>query len=75
MRVPDPNFFGGNIEFTTRDGEWQTEDSSAMSFGQPNWRSPSWPATRPMQANYRCLGLAELARSVTEGTKALTKVW
>jgi predicted dehydrogenase len=68
MRVPDPNFFGGNIEFTTRDGEWQTEDSSAMSFGQPNWRSPSWPATRPMQANYRCLGLAELARSVTEGT-------
>jgi predicted dehydrogenase len=68
MRVPDPNFFGGSIEFTTRDGEWQSEDSSAMSFGQPNWRSPSWPATRPMQANYRCLGLAELARSVTEGT-------
>jgi predicted dehydrogenase len=68
MRVPDPNFFGGNIEFTTRDGEWQSEDSSALTFGKPNWRSPSWPATRPMQANYRCLGLAELARSVTEGT-------
>jgi predicted dehydrogenase len=68
MRVPDPNFFGGNIEFTTRDGEWQSEDSSALTFGKPNWRSPSWPATRPMQANYRCLGLAELARSVTDGT-------
>jgi predicted dehydrogenase len=68
MRVPDPNFFGGKVEFTIRDGDWQSEDSSAMCFGKPNWRSPSWPTLRPMQANYRCLGLAELARSVTEGT-------
>lgn len=68
MRVPDPNFFGGKVEFTMRDGDWQSEDSSTMCFGKPNWRSPSWPTSRPMQANYRCLGLAELARSVTEGT-------
>lgn len=68
MRVPDPNFFGGAIEFTERDGEWQRADSAAMTFGQPNWRSPAWPESRPSQANYRCLGLAEMARSVMEGT-------
>jgi predicted dehydrogenase len=68
MRVPDPNFFGGEVEFTIRDGDWQSQDSSNMCFGKPNWRSPSWPNARPMQANYRCLGLAELARSVREGT-------
>lgn len=68
MRVPDPNFFGGKIEFSERDGEWHSEDSSVLPFGFANWRSPAWPANRPNQANYRCLGLAELARSVTEGT-------
>lgn len=68
MRVPDPNFFGGTIEYTTRDGDWQAADASALPFGRPNWRSPSWPASRPDQANYRCLGLAEMARSLTEGT-------
>ena len=67
MRVPDPNFFGGSIEFSARDGEWQNADSSALPFGEPNWRSPAWPASRPAQANYRCLGLAELARSVSRG--------
>src|SRR5258708_5347751 len=68
MRVPDPNFFGGMVEYASRDGEWQAASSAELPFGKPNWRSPAWPATRPMQANYRCLGLAELARSVTEGT-------
>jgi len=68
MRVPDPNFFGGTVEFSERDGEWRGEDSSVLPFGHSNWRSPAWPPTRPNQANYRCLGLAELARSVTEGT-------
>lgn len=68
MRVPDPNFFGGNIDYTTRDGDWQVADSSSMIFGRPNWRSPAWPASRVDQANYRCLGLAELAHAVTQGT-------
>jgi predicted dehydrogenase len=39
-----------------------------MPFGRPNWRSPSWPVSRPDEANYRCLGLAELARAIAEGT-------
>lgn len=68
MRVPDPNFFGGNIEFTEAAGDWQIANSAPMTFGKPNWRSPSWPASRPPQANYRCLGMAELARSISHGT-------
>jgi len=68
LRVPDPNFFGGNVEFTEAAGEWQAVDSAAMAFGRPNWRSPAWPPSRPDQANYRCLGLAELARAISHGT-------
>ena len=68
LRVPDPNFFGGTVEFTEGAGEWQAAQSSGMAFGRPNWRSPAWPASRPDQANYRCLGLAELARAISHGT-------
>ncbi len=68
MRVPDPNFFGGAIEFTEGGGDWQSASSADMPYGRPNWRSPSWPATRADQANYRCLGLAEMARSIAEDT-------
>ena len=68
LRVPDPNFFGGNIEFSEQAGDWQIADPSSKPFGAPNWRSPNWPAERPPQANYRCLGLAEMARAATLGT-------
>ncbi len=68
MRVPDPDFFGGTVEVAEGGGEWQALESEAMAFGRPNWRSPAWPASRPEQANYRCLGLAEMARSIRDGT-------
>jgi predicted dehydrogenase len=68
MRVPDPNFFGGDVEFTEAAGDWQSASSAAMAAGKPNWRSPNWPPSRPDQANYRCLGMAELARSISDGT-------
>lgn len=68
MRVPDPNFFGGDVEFTEGAADWQAASSADMIFGKPNWRSPNWPPTRPDQANYRCLGMAELARSISDGT-------
>lgn len=68
MRVPDPNFFGGAVSITEAGGEWQDISSAEMAFGHPNWRSPNWPAERPNQANYRCLGIAELARSLAHNT-------
>ena len=68
LRVPDPNFFGGALQYTERGGDWITVDSSDRAFGRPNWRSAMWPATRADEANYRCLGIAELASAVTRST-------
>jgi predicted dehydrogenase len=68
LRVPDPNFFGGTVGFTERDGEWQDASAAGMPYGKPNYRAPAWPESRPSQANYRCLGLAELASAATSGT-------
>jgi predicted dehydrogenase len=68
LRVPDPNFFGGLVEVTERGGDWQLLDSSNRPYGKPNWRSPIWPASAPDRANYRCLGIADLASAVLQGT-------
>jgi predicted dehydrogenase len=67
LRVPDPNFFGGEVEITDKGGDWKKFDSSGMPFGKPNWRSPNWPADAPSRANYRGLGVAELINSVRTG--------
>jgi predicted dehydrogenase len=67
LRVPDPNFFGGHVEYTDRGGDWISLDSSDKPFGRPNWRSPAWAPSLPDRANYRCLGVAELARAVSRG--------
>jgi len=67
LRVPDPNFFGGIVEYTERGGDWIGIDSSGRPFGRPNWRSPVWPSTAPDRANYRCLGVAELASAISHG--------
>jgi predicted dehydrogenase len=68
LRVPDPNFFGGSVEVTERGGDWQLLNSSDRPYGKPNWRSPMWPASAPDRANYRCLGIADLASSVLNAT-------
>ena len=68
LRVPDPNFFGGTVEITERGADWQLLDSSNRLYGKPNWRSPIWPASAPDRANYRCLGIADLASAVLHGT-------
>jgi predicted dehydrogenase len=67
LRVPDPNFFGGVVEYTERGGDWISLDSSDKPFGRPNWRSPAWAPSMPDRANYRCLGVAELANAVSRG--------
>src|SRR5829696_9973389 len=67
LRVPDPNFFGGHVEITERGGDWRAVDSSEMPLGSPNWRSPNWAPDVPNKANYRALGLADLAGTVLQG--------
>jgi predicted dehydrogenase len=68
LRAPDPNFFGGVVEITEGGGDWQLFDASERPYGKPNWRSPTWPASAPDRANYRCLGIADLASSLLHGT-------
>jgi predicted dehydrogenase len=68
MRVPDPNFFGGNVEITERGGDWRVLDSENLPLGTPNWRSPNWAADVPAKANYRALGLADLSSAALHGT-------
>jgi predicted dehydrogenase len=68
LRVPDPNFFGGQVELTERGGDWRAVDSSEMPLGAANWRSPTWAPDAPSRANYRALGLADLASAVLQGT-------
>jgi predicted dehydrogenase len=68
LRVPDPNFFGGDVEITERGGDWKSLDTSALPLGAPNWRSPNWAPEAPSRANYRALGLADLASAALNGT-------
>jgi predicted dehydrogenase len=68
LRVPDPNFFGGAVQYTEKGGDWISVPADDRPFGKPNWRSPNWADHMPSQANYRCLGIAELASSVLRGT-------
>ncbi len=62
LRVPDPNFFGGVVESTRQGGDWTAQETSSMPMGAPNW-----PVEAPKHANYRALGVAELAQSVRTG--------
>jgi predicted dehydrogenase len=68
LRVPDPNFFGGQVGINEHRGDWHTVDSSEMLLGAPNYRAASWAPDAPSQANYRGLGLADLASGVLHGT-------
>ena len=61
LRLPDPDTFGGVVAFSDRGGAWEETDTSTMTYGMVNW-----PVVSPDRANYRMLGLADLARAITE---------
>ncbi|WHO75588.1 Gfo/Idh/MocA family protein [Rhizobium sp. BT03] len=62
LRLPDPDNFGGRIALSSRGAPWQETDTSGALFGAVNW-----PVAVPDRANYRMLGLADLARAIIEG--------
>jgi predicted dehydrogenase len=62
LRVPDPNWFGGELSIAEERGDWVGFGTSDRVFGKPNW-----PADRPGVANFRGLGLADMARAIAEG--------
>ncbi|WP_027686414.1 Gfo/Idh/MocA family protein [Rhizobium leguminosarum] len=62
LRLPDPDNFGGSVALSSRGAPWQETDTSGELFGAINW-----PIAVPDRANYRMLGLADLARAIIEG--------
>ncbi|MBY5340930.1 Gfo/Idh/MocA family oxidoreductase [Rhizobium leguminosarum bv. viciae] len=64
LRLPDPDNFGGSVALSSRGAPWQEADTSGELFGAVNW-----PIAAPDRANYRMLGLADLARAIIEGRK------
>lgn len=62
LRLPDPDNFGGVVALSSQGAPWQETDTAGELFGAANW-----PAAAPDRANYRMLGLADLARSIVEG--------
>jgi predicted dehydrogenase len=62
LRLPDPDNFGGIVAVSDMGGAWDETDTSTMPYGAVNW-----PVDAPDRANYRMLGLADLARAVIEG--------
>ncbi|MFT5625127.1 MAG: putative dehydrogenase [Lentimonas sp.] len=58
--VPDPNFFGGEVEIGGADGEIKAIDGWDHPFGVNNFENNT-------KANYRCAGLADMATAIAEG--------
>jgi predicted dehydrogenase len=79
IRVPDPDTFGGDVEVSANNvlrnihdatnaalvgaqGDWLIHKTDEKTFGGINY-----PAGTPVIANYRSLGLAEMANAILEG--------
>ncbi len=59
LYVPDPNFFGGEVLATKRNGAAAPLSSWDHPFGVPNQQHP-----QGMLANYRSAGLADMAAAI-----------
>ncbi|UDL90889.1 Gfo/Idh/MocA family oxidoreductase [Mesorhizobium sp. PAMC28654] len=64
LRLPDPDTFGGTISLSERGAEWTEFRSESELYGAVNW-----PYAAPDRANYRMLGVADLARALKTGRK------
>lgn len=62
LRLPDPDNFGGVVGVSNQGADWREDDTSTRVFGGPNW-----PVAAPDRANYRMLGLADLADALRSG--------
>ncbi len=62
LRLPDPDTFGGTVSLSERGADWRDFESEGELYGARNW-----PFNAPDRANYRMLGVADLARGLEEG--------
>lgn len=63
LYVPDPNFFGGTVEFAGKDGEIKEVEGWDHPLGVPNQDRKDGTKN----ANYRTAGLADMAAAIVEG--------
>jgi predicted dehydrogenase len=77
MRVPDPDTFGGAVELSDNTLPVNTHDADALARARrPDWNvtetaglpfgAINYPFGLPTIANYRSIGLAEMASAITE---------
>ncbi len=73
MVVPDPNMFGGSVFTCNKLGNnWKEFKTSKMPLGRINIRTQSSRANEsPTNANYRGVGLSEMAYSIENKKKHL----
>lgn len=62
--LPDPNWFGGTVELSRRGGPFQPIVDENAPYGRPNRRLGDGTVV----ADYRGLGLAEMAHAIRAGT-------
>lgn len=60
MLVPDPNFFGGDLQVSTHGGDFEGVPTADAPFGKANWHDGR-------HANYRMLGVADLLDAADTG--------
>jgi len=63
LYVPDPNFFGGEVQIAGGEGDPVDLDTASHPFGKPNMQDGQGRD----RANYRCAGLADMAAAIDEG--------
>ena len=66
LYLPDPNFFGGVVEIGGRDGVVTEVPAWDHPLGRPNEEHPKHGAL----ANYRTVGLADMAAAILDGRDA-----
>jgi predicted dehydrogenase len=62
LHVPDPNFFGGEVRYTKKGEEVKTAPKWGHPFSVPNQQH-----AQGAMANYRTVGLADMAIAIDEG--------
>jgi predicted dehydrogenase len=61
LRAPDPNFFDGAVVLASGPQDWRETSTARRVFGRANW-----PTAAPDRANWRGLGLADMARAIAD---------
>ena len=62
LRLPDPDNFGDVVALSEQGADWVAHASEGTPFGTTNY-----PVEAPDRANYRALGLAEMAEAMEMG--------